>query len=271
MRTLTSRSRSGAYDAYLVSDTWRARRKAWYAAWLTRCGTPPACLVCDQEWNLRSGHLHHLTYERLGHEDDEDLVPLCAAPPAAAPCAGGVGRVAPAGTPSASAGIIGLLRRDDLRRGRSANSGRAARDRPQPCSSTWTRSRRPSVRWRGLCICRRSRRRSGADLGRAAWVVRTWSSGSASNRGSYRPAGSSTTAWSRRSALRDHERACYAASASPTAAVDWFRALREIEIRLADLAAQTQCTVHEHRPTPVQEWATRRPLHDAAREESSHV
>jgi hypothetical protein len=72
-------------------------------------------------------------------------------------------------------------------------------------------------------------------------------------------------------ALRDHERACYAESASPTAAVDWFRALREIEIRLADLAAQTQCTVHEHRPTPVQEWATRRPLHGAAREESSHV
>ena len=72
-------------------------------------------------------------------------------------------------------------------------------------------------------------------------------------------------------ALRDHERACYAESASPTAAVDWFRALREIEVRLAELAAQTQCTVHEHRPTPVQEWATRRPLHDAAREESSHV
>lgn len=72
-------------------------------------------------------------------------------------------------------------------------------------------------------------------------------------------------------ALRDHERACYAESASPTAAVDWLRALREIEIRLADLAAQTQCTVHEHRPTPVQEWATRRTLHDAAREESSHV
>ena len=71
-------------------------------------------------------------------------------------------------------------------------------------------------------------------------------------------------------ALRDHERACYADSASPTAAVDWFRALREIEIRLADLAAQTQCTVHEP-PPPVQEWATRRPLHDAAREESSHV
>lgn len=72
-------------------------------------------------------------------------------------------------------------------------------------------------------------------------------------------------------ALRDHERACYAESASPTAAVDWFRALREIEICLAELAAQTQCTNHEHRPTPVQEWATCRSLDDSAREESSHV
>jgi hypothetical protein len=124
VRTLTSRSRSGAYDAYLVSDTWRARRKAWYAttphlldlvaAWLTRCGTPPACLVCDQEWNLRSGHLHHLTYERLGHEEDEDLVPLCARHHRQLHCAleGSAGwrRL---GRRQASAGIIGLLRRDD--------------------------------------------------------------------------------------------------------------------------------------------------------------
>jgi hypothetical protein len=68
-------------------------------------------------------------------------------------------------------------------------------------------------------------------------------------------------------ALRDHERACYADSASPTAAVDWFRALREVEIRLADLAAQTQCTIHEHRPTPVQEWAIDSSIETAAYEE----
>lgn len=71
------RNRRAAYDAYLTSHVWRARRKAWYAAWLSRCGTPPKCLVCDREWSLRSGHLHHLTYQRLGNEDDEDLVPLC--------------------------------------------------------------------------------------------------------------------------------------------------------------------------------------------------
>lgn len=72
-------------------------------------------------------------------------------------------------------------------------------------------------------------------------------------------------------ALRDHERACYADSASPTAAVDWFRALREIEIRLAELAAQTQCTIHEHRPTLVQGWAAALPMEDAPPEESGHV
>ena len=51
-------------------------------------------------------------------------------------------------------------------------------------------------------------------------------------------------------ALRDHERASYALSASPTEAVDWFRAYREIEARLIDLAARTQCSVHEHRDPP---------------------
>lgn len=48
-------------------------------------------------------------------------------------------------------------------------------------------------------------------------------------------------------ALRDHERASYSLTASPTDAVDWFRAYREIEARLRDLAALTQCSVQEHR------------------------
>ena len=48
-------------------------------------------------------------------------------------------------------------------------------------------------------------------------------------------------------ALRDHERACFAQSASPTAAVDWLRALQEVTHFLIDLNAMTQCTVHEHR------------------------
>ncbi len=64
-------------------------------------------------------------------------------------------------------------------------------------------------------------------------------------------------------ALRDHERGCYAQTASPTAAVDWFRAFREIEARLLDIAALTQCTAHEHRQPP----PSRLPRTDAAPEQ----
>ena len=56
------------------------------------------------------------------------------------------------------------------------------------------------------------------------------------------------------SALRDHERACYAETASPTAAVDWFRALRDIEVRLIELASKTQCSAHEHRGEVSRSW-----------------
>jgi hypothetical protein len=52
-------------------------------------------------------------------------------------------------------------------------------------------------------------------------------------------------------ALRDHERACYAQTAAPTAAVEWLRALQEVTHFLIGLNAMTQCTVHEHRE-PIQ-------------------
>lgn len=50
------------------------------------------------------------------------------------------------------------------------------------------------------------------------------------------------------SALRDHERASYADSAPATAAVDWLRALRDVESLLRDLAGKTQCSAQAHRP-----------------------
>ena len=56
------------------------------------------------------------------------------------------------------------------------------------------------------------------------------------------------------SALRDHERACYAETAPSTAAVEWFHAFREIEARLLSLGAMTHCTVHEHRSSHLQVW-----------------
>lgn len=71
-------NRRAGYATYLTSKGWKTRRRAWYAAWLTAHGTPPLCLVCDRTWSPRTGHLHHLTYVRLGREHDEDLVPLCA-------------------------------------------------------------------------------------------------------------------------------------------------------------------------------------------------
>ena len=56
-------------------------------------------------------------------------------------------------------------------------------------------------------------------------------------------------------ALRDHERASYADTAPLTAAVEWFAAFREIEARLTQLAALTQCSLQEHRSGHIQEWA----------------
>jgi len=58
------------------------------------------------------------------------------------------------------------------------------------------------------------------------------------------------------SALRDHERISFAPSASPTAGADWFRALREIEHRLTEACARTQCSVNEHRTDPPRHWQT---------------
>lgn len=56
------------------------------------------------------------------------------------------------------------------------------------------------------------------------------------------------------SALRDHERACYSETAAPTSALDWFRALREIEARLVDQGAGTRCSITEHRESPAARW-----------------
>jgi len=58
------------------------------------------------------------------------------------------------------------------------------------------------------------------------------------------------------SALRDHERISFVHNASPSAAVDWFRALREIEHRLSEACARTQCSVNEHRIDPPRSWLT---------------
>jgi hypothetical protein len=49
-------------------------------------------------------------------------------------------------------------------------------------------------------------------------------------------------------ALRDHERASYADTAAPTAALEWHRALRDIEVRLRDWTGRLACGAR-HEPT----------------------
>jgi hypothetical protein len=57
------------------------------------------------------------------------------------------------------------------------------------------------------------------------------------------------------SALRDHERGAFADDAPPGAAVDFLRAVRDVEHFLADQAAKTQCSAGMHRPPMLPEWA----------------
>lgn len=57
-----------AYEDYLVSDEWKALRdKA-----IELAGNK--CRLCNSDYNL---HVHHRTYERIYHEDIEDLTVLC--------------------------------------------------------------------------------------------------------------------------------------------------------------------------------------------------
>jgi hypothetical protein len=76
-RTGTS-ARKQAYLEYMASPAWRAYRTAWWQSYDRQfpvrkcycCGIPQSALK-------RSLELHHRTYERLGAERWEDLVPVC--------------------------------------------------------------------------------------------------------------------------------------------------------------------------------------------------
>lgn len=56
------------YDDYLTSQQWRIRRQALF----DRRGR--ACEVCGKKKPIE---VHHLTYARIFHEDDADLLVLC--------------------------------------------------------------------------------------------------------------------------------------------------------------------------------------------------
>lgn len=57
-----------AYDEYLRSTVWMVKRQICLE---TRFGR---CAHCDAE----AQQAHHLTYERVGNEHPDDLLPLCA-------------------------------------------------------------------------------------------------------------------------------------------------------------------------------------------------
>ena len=114
-------ARRAVYAAYMNSKAWQDKRRAWYSRWVTLTGSPPVCLVCGRRWSVRSGHLHHLTYQRLGAEEPEDLVQLCGRDHNrlhdlldASPSWRRLGREA------ATIGIIAMLRRSE----RAARDGR---------------------------------------------------------------------------------------------------------------------------------------------------
>lgn len=56
------------YDDYLSSDKWKSRRLKYSKT------HPEHCFVCEKASNCC---LHHLTYDHLGFELDEDLIWLC--------------------------------------------------------------------------------------------------------------------------------------------------------------------------------------------------
>lgn len=58
-----------AYEEYMRSPEWRRVRRRYF-----RSKLPQGCQGCGARQNL---HLHHKTYERLGHEELTDLVPVC--------------------------------------------------------------------------------------------------------------------------------------------------------------------------------------------------
>jgi hypothetical protein len=59
------------YYEYIQSDIWREKRNAYGSiiGWkCEKCGRTPA---------RKFLHLHHKTYERLGHEKAEDVIMVC--------------------------------------------------------------------------------------------------------------------------------------------------------------------------------------------------
>jgi hypothetical protein len=63
------------YAAYLASAQWQYRRRAWLEGYRLEHEADPICAVCGTPWTLDED-LHHASYSNLGHERDQDLIPM---------------------------------------------------------------------------------------------------------------------------------------------------------------------------------------------------
>lgn len=63
-----------SYEAYLRSDEWQWKRKAFLSASDVRF----CCEMCADP-NIKAAEVHHVTYERLGQKWSDDVICLCAA------------------------------------------------------------------------------------------------------------------------------------------------------------------------------------------------
>lgn len=62
--------RPQSYHTYITSPAWEDRKRRYYEKY------PKRCVLCLTYKHIE---LNHLSYENLGDEWDEDLVPLCRA------------------------------------------------------------------------------------------------------------------------------------------------------------------------------------------------
>ena len=61
-------ARIPSYDKYINGSAWEHRRLKYFAI------HRKACARCKSTKQI---HLHHLSYDQMGHEPDSDLTPLC--------------------------------------------------------------------------------------------------------------------------------------------------------------------------------------------------
>ncbi len=76
--TKTRLARRTEYADYMRSPAWWARRRLWWQHHTARTGTPTMCCPggCGTTLTI-DDDMHHRSYDRLGEEAHEDLIPLC--------------------------------------------------------------------------------------------------------------------------------------------------------------------------------------------------